>query len=191
MSPLRGDKMPNADSRVTIHMAASLDGFNARNDGRFDWLETIDEFAAGETLDPELVESFLKTIDCYVMGSGTDETALDFENKGFGRSYGDKPTFVLTGRDLPRTRDSVTFRYSIPPVLTAMGYASLRSSTATLPSTWSRSKPTRAACWALVTRCEQMPSSKMRIEATQIPCSPAPAPLFSLCPADGGCHAPK
>lgn len=27
------------DSRVTLHMAASLDGFIARKDGRVDWLE--------------------------------------------------------------------------------------------------------------------------------------------------------
>ena len=58
-------------------------------------------------MDPEFVEAFLKTIDCYVMGSRTYETALDFEAKGFGWSYGDKPTFVLTHRELPRTRDTV------------------------------------------------------------------------------------
>ena len=101
--------MANTDSRVTIHMVASLDGFVARKDGRVDWLETSDEFAGGDTLDPEFVESFLKTIDCYVMGSRTYETALNFEAKGFGWAYGDKPTFVLTSRDLPRTRDTVEF----------------------------------------------------------------------------------
>jgi dihydrofolate reductase len=94
-------------SRVTIHMAASLDGFIARKDGRVDWLETSDEFAGGETLDPEFIDAFLKTIDCYVMGSRTYETALNFEAKGFGWAYGDKPTFVLTSRDLPRTRETV------------------------------------------------------------------------------------
>jgi dihydrofolate reductase len=101
--------MANLDSRVTIHMAASLDGFVARTDGRVDWLETSDEFADGDTLDPEFVEAFLKTIDCYVMGSRTYETALGFEAKGLGWSYGDKPTFVLTRRDLPRSRDTVEF----------------------------------------------------------------------------------
>jgi dihydrofolate reductase len=101
--------MATTDSRVTIHMAASLDGFIARKDGRVDWLETSDEFTDGDTLDPEFVEAFLKTIDCYVMGSRTYETALSFEAKGFGWSYGDKPTFVLTSRDLPRTRDTVKF----------------------------------------------------------------------------------
>jgi dihydrofolate reductase len=88
-------------------MAASLDGFIARKDGRVDWLETSDEFAGGATLDPGVVEAFLKTIDCYVMGSRTYETALSFEAKGLGWAYGDKPTFVLTSRELPRTRDSV------------------------------------------------------------------------------------
>jgi dihydrofolate reductase len=90
-------------------MAASLDGFIARKDGRVDWLETSDEFPGGATLEPEFVEAFLKTIDCYVMGSRTYETALNFEAKGFGWSYGDKPTFVLTNRDLPRNRDTVEF----------------------------------------------------------------------------------
>ena len=60
-------------------------------------------------LDPSYVEAFLNTIDCYVMGSRTYETALSFETKGLGWSYGDKPTFVLTSRDLPRTRDTVKF----------------------------------------------------------------------------------
>ena len=90
-------------------MAASLDGFIARRDGRVDWLETSDEFAGGETADSEFVQAFLETIDCYVMGSRTYETALGFEAKGVGWAYGDKPTFVLTSRDLPRTRDTVEF----------------------------------------------------------------------------------
>jgi dihydrofolate reductase len=94
---------------VTVHMAASLDGFIARKDGGVEWLETVDEFAGGDTLDPAYVEAFLKTIDCYVMGSRTYQTALGFEAKGLGWAYGDKPTFVLTSRDLPRTRNTVEF----------------------------------------------------------------------------------
>jgi len=101
--------MANANSRVTIHMAASLDGFIARKDGSVDWLETSDEFVDGDTMDPTFVETFLKTIDCYVMGSRTYETALRFDAQGLGWPYGDKPTFVLTSRELPRTRDTVEF----------------------------------------------------------------------------------
>src|SRR5262245_37458905 len=99
--------MAVTDSRVTIHMASSLDGFIARKDGSVDWLETSDEFAGGESLDSEQIARFLASIDCYVMGSRTYETALGFEAKGFGWSYGDKPTFVLTHRELRRVRDSV------------------------------------------------------------------------------------
>src|SRR5213595_2987516 len=99
--------MANAGSHVTIHMAASLDGFIARKDGSVDWLETSDEFADGDTMDPAFVAAFLETIDCYVMGSRTYETALGFEAKGFGWAYGDTPVFVLTHRELPRTRDTV------------------------------------------------------------------------------------
>ncbi len=94
---------------VTIHMVASLDGFIARKDGRVDWLETADTCESGDTMTPEFVQAFLETIDCYVMGSRTYETALDFEARGFGWSYGDKPTFVLTSRHLPKTRDTVEF----------------------------------------------------------------------------------
>ncbi len=101
--------MTSTDSRVTIHMAASLDGFIARRDGRVDWLETADRFEGGEVMAPEFVAAFLRTIDCYVMGSRTYETALDFEARGMGWSYGDKPTFVLTSRQLPRVRSTVEF----------------------------------------------------------------------------------
>ena len=101
--------MANTNSLVTIHMVASLDGFIARRDGRVDWLETSDTYEGGATMTPEFVAEFLKTIDCYVMGSRTYETALQFEAKGLGWSYGDKPTFVLTSRELPKTRKTVEF----------------------------------------------------------------------------------
>jgi dihydrofolate reductase len=99
--------MANADARVTIHMAASLDGFIARRDGSVDWLETADRFEGGEAMAPDAVAAFLQTIDCYVMGSRTYETALGFDEKGLGWPYGDKPTFVLTRRALRKTRSTV------------------------------------------------------------------------------------
>jgi dihydrofolate reductase len=101
--------MANADSRVTIHMAASLDGYIARRDGSVDWLETSDRFEGGEVMAPESVAAFLRTIDCYVMGSRTYETALAFEAKGLGWPYGEKATFVLTRRELRKTRTTVEF----------------------------------------------------------------------------------
>jgi len=99
--------MANGSPRVTIHMAASLDGFIARRDGRVDWIETSDSFEGGAAMTPESVAAFLGTIDCYVMGSRTYETALAFEAQGLGWAYGDKPTVVLTHRALRKTRDSV------------------------------------------------------------------------------------
>ena len=125
----QGDIMANTDSRVTIHMAASLDGFIARKDGTVDWLETSDEFAGGDTLDPGFVETFLKTINCYVMESRTYETALNFEAKGLGWPYGDRPTFrtiwfvgggVVSGGCL-RLGLADEVRYSILPILIGDG----------------------------------------------------------------------
>src|SRR5262249_16167104 len=106
---MQGETMANTDSHVTIHMAASLDGFIARKDGSVDWLETSDEFVGGGTLDPGFGEAVLQRIECYVMGLRRYETALNFEAKGLGWSYGDKPTFVLTRREPPRIRDTVEF----------------------------------------------------------------------------------
>jgi dihydrofolate reductase len=107
---LAGDyTMATPDSRVTIHMAASLDGYIARPDGSVDWLETSDEFPDGDAMDREFVEAFLEAIDCYVMGSRTYETALRFEANGMDWPYGEKPTFVLTNRELPRMRENIEF----------------------------------------------------------------------------------
>ena len=91
-------------------MAASLDGFVAREDGSVDWLETSDVFAGGKELSPEEVSAFLATIDCYVMGARTYELALGFEAEGLGWAYGETPTYVLTHREWPEARESVRFR---------------------------------------------------------------------------------
>jgi dihydrofolate reductase len=96
-------------SRITVHMAMSLDGYIARRDGSVDWMEVKDEFPAGASLSTDEIAAFLQGIDCYVMGSRTYETALGFESLGYGWAYGDKPVFVLTTRALSRTRETVEF----------------------------------------------------------------------------------
>jgi riboflavin biosynthesis pyrimidine reductase len=63
--------MAQIESRVTIHMLASLDGFIARKDGSVDRLGATDTFEHGKSVDPELMKEFLATIGCYVMGSRT------------------------------------------------------------------------------------------------------------------------
>ena len=95
--------MTTTDSKVTIHMVSSLDGYIVKKDGSVAWLETSDNYEAG--VDGEDPEEFLKTIDCYVIGSRTYEHALTL-----GWPYGDKPTIVLTHRDLSADRASIQFR---------------------------------------------------------------------------------
>jgi dihydrofolate reductase len=96
--------MNAAVSKVTIHMVSSLDGFIASADGSVSWLETSDSYEKGVTLTDEEMAEFIKTIDCYVMGSRTYELALKL-----GWPYGDTPTIVLTHRDLQADRKTVEF----------------------------------------------------------------------------------
>lgn len=83
-------------------MVSSLDGFICKPDGNVGWLETADRYEAGVT--EEDAAAFLETVDCFVMGSRTYETALKL-----GWPYGDVPVVVLTSRDLPTERASVQF----------------------------------------------------------------------------------
>jgi dihydrofolate reductase len=100
--------MTTTKSKVTIHMVSSLDGFIAKKDGSVSWLETSDSYSKGITLTDSETEEFFNTIDCYVMGSRTYEHALEL-SQNFGWAYGDKPTFVLTHRELRSERESVEF----------------------------------------------------------------------------------
>jgi len=94
--------MTTDTSKVTIHMVSSLDFFIAKKDGSVFWLQSSDSYENGVT--GEDAEEFIKTIDCFVMGSRTYEQALTL-----GWPYGDVPTFVLTHRDLRTNRESVEF----------------------------------------------------------------------------------
>ncbi len=90
--------------KITIHMVASLDGIIAKKDNSISWFETPDHYEKGTTgQDPT---EFLKTIDCYVMGSRTYEHALEL-SKSYGWAYGDTPTIVLSHRTLPVERPTV------------------------------------------------------------------------------------
>ncbi|SDX04777.1 Dihydrofolate reductase [Hydrobacter penzbergensis] len=89
---------------LTIHMVASLDGMVAKKDNSVSWFETSDYYEKGVTgQDPT---EFLKTIDCYVMGSRTYEHALEL-SKSYGWAYGDTPTIVVTHRNLPIERTNI------------------------------------------------------------------------------------
>ena len=85
-------------------MVSSLDGYIAKKDNSISWFETSDNYEKGVT-EQDAVE-FLKTIDCYVMGSRTFEHALEL-SKTYGWIYGDVPTIVLTHRKLPISRHTI------------------------------------------------------------------------------------
>jgi dihydrofolate reductase len=83
--------------KISVYIAASLDGFIARKNGDLDWLppgkEGDEDFGYAE---------FMSTVDHVVMGRNTFEKVLTF-----GGWHYDKKVIVLTSRDL-----------SIPPELT-------------------------------------------------------------------------
>jgi dihydrofolate reductase len=92
-------------SRVTLHVVSSLDGFIARKDNSVSWLDGNGSvYEAGVSISAEEAASFVKTIDCYVLGSRTYEHALEL-----GWPYGDTPTVVVTRRQWPPARESVEF----------------------------------------------------------------------------------
>lgn len=96
--------MKPKNSRITIHMIASLDGFIAKKDGSVSWMQSTDNYEKGITLTKEYIANFLKSIDCYIMGSHTYEHAIEL-----GWSYKDVPVFVFTNRDIKTDKENVKF----------------------------------------------------------------------------------
>jgi dihydrofolate reductase len=92
-------------SRVTLHVVSSLDGFIARKDNSISWLEGNGSvYEAGISISEEEAASFVKGIDCYVLGSRTYEHALEL-----GWPYGDTPAVVVTSRTWASAKESVEF----------------------------------------------------------------------------------
>ena len=90
---------------VTLHMVSSLDGFIAKKDNSVSWLESTGSvYEAGVSISEEEAAAFVKTIDCYVLGSRTYEHALEL-----GWPYGDTPAVVVTSRAWPGAKKSVEF----------------------------------------------------------------------------------
>jgi dihydrofolate reductase len=100
----RGEENTGARS-VTLHVVSSLDGFIAKKDNSVSWLHrTGSVYEAGVSISDEEAATFVKAIDCYVLGSRTYEHALEL-----GWPYGDTRTVVVTGREWPLARKSVEF----------------------------------------------------------------------------------
>ena len=92
---------------VTLHMISSLDGFIAKHDNTVAWMDTPGSvYEPGVSISEEEVATFLKSIDCYVLGSRTYEHALQL-----GWPYGDTPVVVVTTRKWQQasTRKSIEF----------------------------------------------------------------------------------
>ena len=100
--------MPTPVFKVTIHMVSSLDGIIAKKDNSVTWFQTSDYYKKGVNVTKRDAEEFLKSIDCYVMGAHTYEHALEL-SKLYGWAYGDKPTIVVTKRNLPVDRQNIEF----------------------------------------------------------------------------------
>jgi dihydrofolate reductase len=92
---------------VTLHMVSSLDGFIAKLDNSVSWMDTPGSvYEPGVSISEQEVSTFLKSIDCYVLGSRTYEHALQL-----GWPYGDTPVVVVTTRKWPpaSTRNTIEF----------------------------------------------------------------------------------
>lgn len=96
----------NTEKRsITLHMVSSLDGFIAKKDNSVSWLDSPGSvYEAGVSVSAEEVAAFVKTIDCYVLGSRTYEHALEV-----GWPYGDTPVVVVTSRQWAQAKNSVEF----------------------------------------------------------------------------------
>lgn len=75
--------------KASVFVGTSLDGFIARPNGAFDFLEA----GGGE---PHGFDEFMATVDALVIGRNTFETVLGFDTW----PYGVKPVFVLSTRPL-------------------------------------------------------------------------------------------
>ncbi len=98
--------MKNAAFALTIHMVSSLDGFIAKKDNSIAWFNTSCSYENGA--EAENPEEFLRSIDCYIMGSRTYELAEALA-KDYGWAYGDKATVVVTKRNIASSRSNVEF----------------------------------------------------------------------------------
>lgn len=102
---MSGRQANGKERRVTMHVVSSLDGFIGRKDNDVSWMNSAGpEYEAGVSISEEEAAAFVKTIDCYVLGSRTYEHALEL-----GWVYGDTPTVVVTSRKWPEARKSVEF----------------------------------------------------------------------------------
>jgi dihydrofolate reductase len=92
--------------KTSVFVGMSLDGFIARPDGSFDFLN------GGGGSEPHGFEEFIASVDALVMGRNTYEVVLSFG----GWFYGKKPVFVLSSKPLaPAPPKAIVERLSGDP----------------------------------------------------------------------------
>ena len=95
---------------VILYIAASLDGYIARQDGDIDWLASVERPDTDYGYAP-----FYQSIDVALRGRKTYELALSFGEW----PYPGKPSVVFTHRNLRSERDDVTFTSARPQAVLA------------------------------------------------------------------------
>lgn len=96
--------------QIIYYVAASLDGFIATPDGSVEWLASFEN--SGEDYG---YREFLDSVDALIMGSRTYEQVIGFDVPW---PYADRPTWVVTHRDL-ESRPGVTLTSDPPAVVAA------------------------------------------------------------------------
>jgi dihydrofolate reductase len=91
---------------LIYYVAASLDGYIARPDGRVDWLEPIQA-----SRDDHGYHAFYDGIDALLMGRTTFDTLMGFEGDW---PYPGKPCLVLTRHPLDQLPEGVDMRHCTP-----------------------------------------------------------------------------
>ncbi|SDG68656.1 Dihydrofolate reductase [Pseudomonas benzenivorans] len=91
---------------LIYYVAASLDGYIARPDGRLDWLTPL-----GPASDDPEHQRFYESIDGLLMGRATYEALLALDRAW---PYPGKPCIVLTRAELPRATPDVKLIHTPP-----------------------------------------------------------------------------
>ena len=98
------DTIPTSQTRLSVFVASSLDGYIATRDGSLAWLEE-----AAHSDENYGYESFMEDVDALAMGRGTYNHIAHLDPLPFGG----RPVFVFTHHP-PRPRDGVTFWQETP-----------------------------------------------------------------------------
>ncbi len=104
-------------ARTQYLAAATLDGYIADAAGGIDWLMGYESpYEEGEEPEGEsargAVDAYMEGIGALVMGSATYEFLL---REGMSWPYGDRPTWILTSRDLP-VAEGADVRFHAGPI---------------------------------------------------------------------------